>query len=95
MVEFVGGAAGPQEIAALLRPEALGTLSEPTIALLRAELADTLRVIFAAGAVMMAAAALIALRLEAIPVVQRRGRRGAAEAVPVPAQPVGTDARSS
>lgn len=79
LVEHMGnGGPGTQEIAALLRPEALGSLDALAIAELRATLADALRLIFAAGAVMMAAAALIALRLEHVPVVEprRRATRG-------------------
>jgi MFS family permease len=91
LVGHTGGAVSSNEVAALLRPEALGALNAVSVALLRTELADALRAIFAVGAVMMAIAALIAMRLEAIPVVQRRGRRAPAESAATlsPPLPIG------
>jgi hypothetical protein len=56
--------AGHAEITALVRPDALASLTAEHAAYLRAQLADAMRGLFAFGAIAMGAATLLALRLE-------------------------------
>jgi len=93
MADLIGGAvASPRDLVDVLRPEALAALSPGAVTLLRAELADTLRTMFAVGAVVMTTAAAFAFRLGHVEVVQRRSRRRAVERVSLPNVPIETDA---
>jgi EmrB/QacA subfamily drug resistance transporter len=56
--------AGHAEITALVRPDALASLTAEHAAYLRVQLADAMRGLFAFGAIAMGAATLLALRLE-------------------------------
>jgi predicted MFS family arabinose efflux permease len=60
----VGGSAGQSEIVALLRPEALASLSVDQAAYLREQLATAMRGLFAFGALAMGIATVLTLRLE-------------------------------
>lgn len=73
LADFLGNGAGGREIVALLRPEALTQLSAAEVEYLRTELADAIRVLFGVGAVVMAAAAVIAARMPRIEIGESRG----------------------
>ena len=80
MVEAIGGSAvGSGELAALLRPEMLGSLNPSTVALLRTELADTLRAMrqetAGACALTMPGAAVAVPAASARPAFFRKERR--------------------
>jgi predicted MFS family arabinose efflux permease len=83
---FATGGATHTDVSALLRPDALSTLSSTQVATLRVQLADTMRGLFAAGAVAMTAAAILSFRLENLPQVPAGRmsffRRRSAAAVP-------------
>ncbi|HZT07422.1 MAG TPA: MDR family MFS transporter [Chloroflexota bacterium] len=72
---LITGAGGQSDLAALLRPESLATLTPAQIGGLRTELADAIRALFAAGAVAMTFAAVFSWRLENLPTVPA-GRMG-------------------
>jgi hypothetical protein len=73
LADLVGGAVRSDELTNLVRPEVLAAMAPSQVALLRAEMADALRGVFAVGAVSMAIATALSLRLEEIKVAPRRG----------------------
>ncbi len=64
---LLGGATGQAEITALLRPDALDTLSADQANYLRVQLADAIRGLFIFGAVAMSIATVLTLRIEERP----------------------------
>jgi len=66
---IMSGGAGHSDIAALLRPESLASLTPAEIENLRSELSGAMRGLFAAGAATMTIAAILSFRLENLPEV--------------------------